>query len=156
VSKRVEKLAGKIAARMLAASGVQKSAGGMASVMPVAVAEAMRIVAVEKAQKRTRLQVEQALQITRREVEEHARHLGELLDAHGARVDAWAEAHRVTAGPVPGASQVVERGWRQFDPQEDVVGRLVPKQSAPQMNGHGSYGVGVAPVPPPQWHPEAE
>jgi len=90
------------------------------------------------------------------ELEKAVRSYGKSMDRMAERLAAMTRQVSGLAGahPVPGVTEIAGRGWRRFDPEDDRVG-LVPRQAAPKMNGSSQVD-GVAPVPPPLWHPESE
>ena len=144
----IDRVAARIVDRILRESGfVGKSAGSApvtrASLMPYALTVAAGIADVQD-------QVRKAVKPYLRGLEA----IGERLDRNGERIRELAERYG-TGQQVPGVTEIAGRGWRRFDPEDDVVG-LVPKQAAPKVNGSSSHGDGVAPVPPPLWHPESE
>ena len=127
MSRKVDKLAGKIATRMLRGSSIAKSAGSTAAVMPFAIAVAELIVTIEK-----RLKVN-----------------GRLLEENGRRIAKLAEAHGVGVRPVT----EIQRGIVDMDLERFGVG-LVDRQAAPKAaNGH-YRGDGVESSAAPLWHPE--
>lgn len=144
MSKRVDKLAGRIATQMLAKSGVIKSRGAMASVMPAAVATACYIVETEKALKRAV-----------RQVERERAEMGRLIDVNGARINALAERYAEYAGTAVPSAEKVHRGVVDMDLERFGVG-LVEKQAPRKTNGRSSHGEGVDSQPAPLWHPESE
>lgn len=136
----IDRLAEKLINRVLRDSGfVGKSAGSAAAtraqLMPHALAVAAGIAEVEDWIKA---------------LGKHVKRNGKALDRNGELIRQLAERHGVS-----GVTEVAERGWRRFDAESDVVGLV--KQAGPKtMNGSNHKGDGVAPVPPPLWHPEAE
>ena len=137
MGKRVDRIAAKMVDRIMARQPmITKSAGTRAQLTAAIWPAAVVVDELEKAVKR----------------------YGESMAQMNAQLEAITRQLSGFAGaghPVPGVTQIAERGWRRFDAQDDIVG-LVPKQAAAMRNGHSSPDVGVAPVPPPLWHPESE
>jgi hypothetical protein len=94
VSKRVDKLAGKLATAMLEQAGVTKSEASAAQVMPYAVGLTPAVVSVEK-----------SLKATIRQHREYMERTGRPLDQNGEKTIQFAERYSEWSGNVvPGHS----------------------------------------------------